>query len=66
MKTEQHAAPSGPVFTSVKEIEASIKTRMEKALSDLVRITFAISPIWDTFHGWMVIRFGSGTCRLAT
>src|SRR5450755_2612413 len=35
MKTEQHAAPSGPVFTSVKEIEASIKTRMEKALSDL-------------------------------
>lgn len=35
MKTEQHAAPSGPVFTSVKEIEASIKTRMEKALADL-------------------------------
>jgi ribosome recycling factor len=35
MKTEQHATPSGPVFTSVKEVEASIKTRMEKALSDL-------------------------------
>ena len=35
MKTEQHAAPSGPVFTSVKEVEASIKTRMDKALSDL-------------------------------
>jgi ribosome recycling factor len=35
MKTEQPAAPSGPVFNSVKEIEASIKTRMEKALSDL-------------------------------
>jgi len=35
MKTEQHPAPSGPVFTSVKEIEASIKTRMEKALADL-------------------------------
>ena len=35
MKTEQHAVPSGPVFTSVKEVEASIKTRMEKALSDL-------------------------------
>ena len=35
MKTEQHATPSGPVFNSVKEIEASIKTRMEKALSDL-------------------------------
>ena len=35
MKTEQHAAPSGPVFNSVKEVEASIKTRMEKALGDL-------------------------------
>lgn len=35
MKTEQQAAPSGPVFNSVKEVEASIKTRMEKALSDL-------------------------------
>jgi ribosome recycling factor len=35
MKTEQHAAPSGPTFTSVKEVEASIKTRMDKALSDL-------------------------------
>ena len=35
MKTEQHAAPSGPTFNSVKEVEASIRTRMEKALSDL-------------------------------
>src|SRR6266481_3645488 len=36
MKTEQHAAaPSGPAFASVKEIEASIKTRMDKALADL-------------------------------
>jgi ribosome recycling factor len=36
MKTEQHAAaPSGPVFSTVKEVEASIKTRMEKALADL-------------------------------
>jgi ribosome recycling factor len=35
MKTEQHAAPSGPVFNSVKEVELSMKTRMEKALSDL-------------------------------
>jgi ribosome recycling factor len=35
MKTAQHAAPSGPTFTSVKEVEASIKTRMDKALSDL-------------------------------
>jgi ribosome recycling factor len=35
MKTEQHAAPSGQTFASVKEVEASLKTRMEKALSDL-------------------------------
>lgn len=34
MKTDA-AAPSGPSFTSVKEVEASIKTRMEKAISDL-------------------------------
>src|SRR6476469_3103250 len=36
MKTEQHAAPSGQVFTSVKEVESSIKTRMEMALADLL------------------------------
>jgi ribosome recycling factor len=35
MKTEQHVAPTGPVFTSVKEVEANTKTRMDKALSDL-------------------------------
>src|SRR5690348_16650469 len=35
MKTEQPAATSGPVFASVKEVEASLKTRMEKALGDL-------------------------------
>src|SRR5882757_3353299 len=35
MKTEQPAAPSGPSFASVKEIEANVKTRMEKAISDL-------------------------------
>jgi ribosome recycling factor len=36
MKTEQPAAaPSGPVFNSVKEIEASMRTKMEKALADL-------------------------------
>jgi ribosome recycling factor len=34
MKTEQPAAPS-TTFNSVKEIEASLKIRMEKALSDL-------------------------------
>jgi ribosome recycling factor len=35
MKPEQQAAPSGPAFTSVKEIEAATHTRMDKALSDL-------------------------------
>src|SRR6202043_4216431 len=35
MKTEPHSAPSGHVFPSVKEIEASVKSRMEKAVSDL-------------------------------
>jgi ribosome recycling factor len=35
MKTEQPAAPSGSNFQSVKEVEASLKTRMEKAVSDL-------------------------------
>src|SRR5260370_34336635 len=35
MKTEHAAAPSGPSFNSVKEVEANIKTRMEKSVSDL-------------------------------
>jgi ribosome recycling factor len=35
MKTEQHTAPSGQTFTSVKDVEANLKTRMEKAISDL-------------------------------
>jgi len=35
MKTEQHVAPSGPTFNSIKEVEANLKTRMEKAISDL-------------------------------
>src|SRR5438067_10266666 len=36
MKTEHApAAPGGPSFNSVKEVETSIKTRMEKAVSDL-------------------------------
>jgi len=35
MKTEPHSAPSGHVLNSVKEIEASSKSRMEKAVSDL-------------------------------
>ena len=35
MKTEQPAAPSGPTFQSIKEVEINLKTRMEKAISDL-------------------------------
>jgi ribosome recycling factor len=35
MKTEPPAAPSGITFQSVKEVDASLKARMEKALSDL-------------------------------
>src|SRR5437762_8985039 len=35
MKPESHSAASGHVFNSVREIEASIKSRMEKAISDL-------------------------------
>src|SRR3954452_9962997 len=35
MKTEQPAAPSGQTFASVRDVEASIKARMEKALSDM-------------------------------
>src|SRR3954470_8534309 len=35
MKTEHPAAPSAQTFASVREVEASLKTRMEKAISDL-------------------------------
>ncbi len=35
MKTEQHVAPSGQTFNSIKEVEANLKIRMEKAISDL-------------------------------
>ena len=35
MKTDQPAAPSGSNFQSVKEVAASLKARMEKAVSDL-------------------------------
>ena len=35
MKTEHQAAPSGPTFNSIKDVEANVKTRMEKAISDL-------------------------------
>src|SRR5579862_1440476 len=35
MKSEQPAAPAGPAFQSVKEVENNVKARMEKALTDL-------------------------------
>jgi ribosome recycling factor len=35
MKTEQPAATSGPTYTSIKDVETQLKTRMEKAISDL-------------------------------
>src|ERR1700730_17881775 len=35
MKAENAAPPSGPAFNSVKEVEANVRTRMEKAVSDL-------------------------------
>lgn len=35
MKTEQPAPTSGPSFNSTKEVEANLKTRMEKAVADL-------------------------------
>jgi ribosome recycling factor len=35
MKTEQHAAPSGQTFNSIKEVEANLRVKMEKAISDL-------------------------------
>src|ERR1700730_15063629 len=35
MKSEQNAPAAGHVFNSVKDIEANIKDRMEKAVSDL-------------------------------
>ena len=35
MKPEPQAAPSGQTFNSIKEVEANLRTRMEKAISDL-------------------------------
>jgi ribosome recycling factor len=42
MKPEQHSAPLGNTFSSVKEIEAAAKTGMEKVLSDLQHAMAAI------------------------
>jgi ribosome recycling factor len=35
MKAEQQPAPSGNTFTSVKDVETNLRTRMDKAISDL-------------------------------
>src|SRR5262252_7585791 len=35
MKTDQQAAPSGQTFASIREVESSLKARMEKAVADL-------------------------------
>src|SRR5690349_3669925 len=35
MKTEQPPAPSGQVFNNLKEVESNLKTRMDKAVTDL-------------------------------
>ena len=35
MKTEPQAAPSSHTFNSIKEVQANLKVRMEKAMSDL-------------------------------
>src|SRR5712664_1199124 len=35
MKTEPHPAPAATPFNSVNEVEAQVKTRMEKAIADL-------------------------------
>jgi len=35
MKTEPHTASAGPTFQSTKEVEANLKSRMDKAVSDL-------------------------------
>jgi ribosome recycling factor len=35
MKPENQAAPAGPGFSTIKDVQANVKTRMEKALVDL-------------------------------
>jgi ribosome recycling factor len=51
MKTDPHTAPAGQAFNSVKEIEASVKSRMEKAVTDLQ-------------HGMASIRTGRASVSL--
>jgi ribosome recycling factor len=35
MKPEPHAAPAATAFVTVKEVEANVRTRMDKAMTDL-------------------------------
>ncbi len=35
MKTEHSAAPAGPAFNTTKDVQSSVRNRMEKALSEL-------------------------------
>jgi len=35
MKTESHPAPAATTFNSLKDVEANVKTRMEKAIADM-------------------------------
>src|SRR3954451_10968083 len=35
MKPETHAAPAATTFVTVKEVEANVRTRMDKAMTDL-------------------------------
>jgi hypothetical protein len=37
MKSESHSAPAGHAFNAVKEIEASVKSHLEKAVTELLR-----------------------------
>ena len=43
--TEQQAAVGGPTFNSIGEVEANLKTRMEKAVSDLQHEMAAIRTV---------------------
>jgi ribosome recycling factor len=42
MKTESHLEPDGHAFKNVKEIEASVRARMEKAVGDLLHDMAAV------------------------
>src|SRR3979411_1344750 len=42
MKTEPNAAPATSTFNSVKDVEANLRTRMEKAIGDMQHEMLAI------------------------